>query len=115
LFIIHKRHCKKLKQFLSTINHFVTPCNEYDDYYLIISCIISNKPIITNDKFKDHIFDMFKLFENNNMIENYIKESIINYTNYHVNKNNEYSYCIQYINNNIYIPTKNGFYKINLN
>lgn len=112
LFIIHKRHCKKLKIFLSTINHFVTPFNEYDDYYLIIACIVSNKSIITNDKFKDHIFDMFKLFENNNMIENFIKESIINYTHYNVNKNNEYSSCIQVINNYIYIPTKSGFYKI---
>jgi hypothetical protein len=111
LFIIHKKHKKKLKNFILNINHFITPFNEYDDYYLIIACIITNKPIITNDKFKDHIFEMFKLFENNNKIENFIKESIINYTHYNLNKHNEYSNCIQYIDNSIYIPAKKGFYK----
>lgn len=113
LYIFHNRHKNKLKDFLKLVNHFITPVNEYDDYYILISMILSNKPVITNDKFKDHIFDMLKNFETVDLkIKNYINENIINYNKNKINKEIKYSNCIQVIQNNIYIPTKNGMYKL---
>lgn len=116
LYIFHNRHKDKLKEFLKSINHFITPINEYDDYYILISMILSNKPVITNDNFKDHIFDMLKNFETVDLkIKNYINENIINYNKNKINKEIKYSKCIQVIKNNIYIPTKNGMYKLLMN
>lgn len=113
LYIFHNRHKKKIKDFLDKVSHFITPVHEYDDYYIIIAMILSNKPIITNDNFKDHIFDMFKNFDTIDFkIKNYFNENIINYTKYSINEECKYSKCIQIISNNIYIPTNNGMYKV---
>ena len=62
LYIFHHRHKKILKEFLKNVNHFITPVNEYDDYYIIIAVLLSNKPVITNDNFKDHIFDILSIY-----------------------------------------------------
>jgi len=113
LYIFHNRHKKNLKEFLKTVTHFITPVNEYDDYYIILAMILSNKPIITNDCFRDHIFDMFKNFDTIDFkIKNYINENIINYNKTSIGDENKYSKCIQIIENNIYIPTNNGMYKV---
>ena len=117
LFIIHKRHMKskcdninllktKYKKYL-----YVTPYNVYDDYFLILGMIYNNIPVITNDIFRDHIYDMFKFFDTkNNKIKNYISEMILSYNKDSISNQVKYSKCIQYVNNNIYIPTKDGFY-----
>ena len=113
LYIFHNRHKKNLKDFLKNVNHFITPVNEYDDYYIILAMILSNKPVITNDCFRDHIFDMFKNFDTIDFkVKNYINENIINYTKNKIKKEQQYSKCIQIIDNNIYIPTNNGMYKV---
>jgi hypothetical protein len=113
LYIFHNRHKKKIKNFLKTVNHFITPVNEYDDYYIILAMILSDKPIITNDRFRDHIFEMFKNFDTIDFkIKNYINDNIINYNKNIIMKENKYSKCIQIIENNIYIPTNNGMYKV---
>ncbi len=117
LFIIHKRHLKskcnnikilktKYKKYLYT-----TPYNVYDDYFLILGMIYNNIPVITNDIFRDHVFDMFKLFDTkNNRIKNYISEMILSYNKDEISNKEKYSKCIQCNNNNIYIPAKDGFY-----
>ena len=75
--------------------------------------ILSNKPVITNDCFRDHIFDMFKNFDTIDFkVKNYINENIINYTKNKVYKEQRYSKCIQIVENNIYIPTNDGMYKV---
>ena len=113
LYIFHNRHKKKIKDFLKTVNHFITPVNEYDDYYIILAMVLSDKPIITNDCFRDHIFEMFKNFDTIDFkIKNYINDNIINYNKNTIMKENKYSKCIQIIENNIYIPTNNGMYKV---
>lgn len=113
LYIFHNRHKKKIKEFLKTVNHFITPINEYDDYYIILAMVLSDKPIITNDCFRDHIFEMFKNFDTIDFkIKNYINDNIINYNKNTIMKENKYSKCIQIIENNIYIPTNNGMYKV---
>lgn len=112
LYIFHNRHKNNIKDFLKNNNHFITPANEYDDYYIIIAMILSDKPIISNDHFRDHIYELMKDIETNDCkIKNYITENTINYTKTMVNKTNKYSKCIQIHNNNIYIPTKLGMYK----
>lgn len=111
LYIFHNRHKKKLKDFLPKVNHFITPVGEYDDYYIILAMVMSNKPVITNDCFRDHIFDMFKHFDTVDFkVKNFINENIINYTKKNIMKEKEYSKCIQIIENNIYIPTNDGMY-----
>jgi hypothetical protein len=113
LYIFHNRHKNKIKTFLNSVNHFITPVNQYDDYYIIVAMILSNKPIITNDNFKDHIFDLFKHLDTVDFkIKNYINENILNYTKSNLNQQIKYSKCIQIIDNNIYIPSKNGMYKV---
>lgn len=115
LVIIHKRHRKSLKkiypELINNINIYYTPFHEYDDYYIIVALIYSGKYIISNDIFRDHIFDMFKLFDTkDNKIRNYILENIISYNKDKIKKINTYSKCIQVISDKIYIPTKNGFF-----
>ena len=113
LYIFHNRHKKNIKDFLKRVNHYITPVNEYDDYYIILAMILSNKPVITNDCFRDHIFDMFKNFDTVDFkVKNYINENVINYTKNKVNKEKKYSKCIQIVENNIYIPTNDGMYKV---
>lgn len=118
LFIIHKRHEKSknpiIKQFLNKFNEniYLTPYNFYDDYFLIFGIIYNDINIITNDLFKDHIFEMFKLFESkNNQIKNYLTEKILNYNRNFIKDELKYSNCIQYIDGNLYIPTiDNNFF-----
>ena len=72
--------------------------------------IATNSVIISNDIFRDHIFDMFKLFESkDNKIKNYISENIISYNKNNISSEKNYSKCIQVISNNVYIPTKMVF------
>lgn len=115
LIIIHKRHKKfmidnnfyhKYKKYI-----YLTPFSVYDDYFLILGMIINKIPIITNDKFRDHIFEIFKLFDSkNNQLSNYIKEMTLSYNKFSIDNVKNYSKCIQYDDNYIYIPTKDGFY-----
>lgn len=125
LIIIHEKHMKKKFNAINILktkyleNILITPYQTYDDYYIIYSMIKRGIPVISNDKYKDHIYDMFKiLYKDNvqhfNKVSNYIKDNIItyslnriNYNQYHYN----FSRCIQYIDNSIYIPTKESFYK----
>lgn len=126
LIIIHQRHMKKSNKFINILkttykdNIYITPYNTYDDYYIVYSMIKNNIPVITNDKFRDHIYDMFKLVSNNkkviNMITNYIKDNIINYNLNSINYKNHhiynYSRCIHYVNDIVYIPTNDGYFRL---
>lgn len=124
LIIIHQRHMKKSCESINILktkyknNIYITPYNTYDDYYIIYSIIKNNIPVITNDKFRDHIFDMFKMMYKDdmkqvNIITNYIKDRIINYNinkiNYQKHHLYNYSRCIQHIDDYIYIPNNDNY------
>lgn len=111
LYIFNIRHKKKLpKNFVNNI--FITPANEYDDIYILLTTILTNCYIITNDNFRDHIY-MIKDIDNSFITEK-IKDNIINYNNKNLGKINKYSNCIQIIDSKIYIPCKeNKFLIIN--
>uniref|UniRef100_A0A6C0J3H0 Uncharacterized protein n=1 Tax=viral metagenome TaxID=1070528 RepID=A0A6C0J3H0_9ZZZZ len=120
LIIIHERHFKKktpenilfLKKYKEFV--FMTPYNVYDDYYQILGMIYNDIPIITNDLFRDHIFDMFKMFDSkNNQIKHYIESMCLSYGK-KIKPYRKYSFCIQYDENNIYIPTENNFYSFKI-
>tara|TARA_Y100000389_G_C17410654_1_gene490714 strand:- start:135 stop:1136 length:1002 start_codon:yes stop_codon:yes gene_type:complete len=117
LIIIHQRHKKLMSKngFYSKNekNIYLTPFDVYDDYFLILGMIMNKIPIITNDKFRDHIFEIFKIFDRkNNQLSNYIKEMTLSYNQFMIENVSTYSKCIQFDDNYIYIPTKSGFYKM---
>lgn len=125
LIIIHEKHIKKNNDAINILktkyvkNIFMTPYNTYDDYYIIYSVIKKGIPVISNDKYKDHIYDLFQILykdnvQNFNKVSNFIKDNIITYSLNKINyklHHNKFNRCIQYIDGNIYIPTKDGFYK----
>ena len=134
IIIIHNRHLnKKLikdNNILNLINYlesnydnfiFKTPYNENDDYFILIISFMIRSKIITKDNFGDHLH-LFTDSEKNPsyQINQLIKDIIIDY--YFDKKNNlyfcnninkQYSSCIQYIDDKIYIPNNNNFIEIN--
>lgn len=123
LIIIHQRHFKtsESKEFYEKYSKYIfkTPYNVYDDIFIILGMIINDIPIITNDLFRDHIFEAFKLFESkNNQIANYINEMKLSFSvskyNTKIENMVSYSKCIQFNTNHIYVPTCDGFHIINI-
>jgi hypothetical protein len=112
LVIIHQRHLKNIdiKNIIKNVKYIKTPFLINDDIYIICAYINNmNAKIISNDKFKDHA-------NNNNNFLCHIIDNTINYTNINgkisFSKDIKYTHCIQVINNNIYIPTKNNEFYI---
>ena len=117
LLVIHPRHLKAKNKNIELLKTkyskyiYSTSYKIYDDYFLLLGMIYNDIPVITNDGFKDHIYDMLKLFDNkNNKIKNYISEMKLSYSDKNIENELGYSKCIQEINNRIYIPTENGYY-----
>jgi hypothetical protein len=82
-----------------------TPMYRNDDDYMIYGMLQYNMMVLSNDMFRDHLKNMdiyTKCFVESMTMRYYNKQFIIP----------KYSKCIQVIENTIYIPTKNGFYKI---
>lgn len=136
IIVIHNRHLKlkykgqfKSKKIINNINLLKsldciileTPYGVNDDFYIVYLALQFECYIITNDNYRDHIFNFRSNEKSNmeNMIENYIESRLIKY-NFRSNKIvfdviYNYSKCIQIINNICYIPNANGFIEINLN
>lgn len=115
LIIFNQRHLKKSKELeMYSDIIFSTPYGVYDDYFLIIGMINNNIPIISNDNFKDHLFDMYKLFDcKSNFVKNYISSKTLTYTNKKISPHSTFTKCVQVIGDEIIIPTTtNGFHKI---
>jgi hypothetical protein len=101
--IIHTRHLKNesIKNILQKSIYYQTPINHYDDIFIILCFIISQKPIITNDNYKDFYID-------DKYLKGHINDNLVKYDN---NKglftfimNNDYSRCIQIKDDYVYIP-----------
>lgn len=117
LIIIHEGHIrrnKRLLNFLQDKNHFITPKNYCDDLFILIAYLKKTGrqytcKIITNDKYTDHTFE-------NNDFRFHVIDDSINYTNIKgvITFSTTYSFsrCIQVIENDVYIPTKNGFFTV---
>ena len=97
--ILHERHIIKNK-FLE--NYIIkVPRNNYDDNFLLYGMLKYNKKVVSNDLFRDHMIGM------NNMIKCHINYMTIKFKD---NKLHipQYSNCIQIIEDNIFVPSKNG-------
>ena len=105
--ILHERHelHDSIKTFLEPYL-IRTPLYRNDDDYMIYGMLCNNIMILSNDMFRDHLKNMdekTKCFVDSMRIRYRNEQFIIP----------KYSRCIQVIDNNIYIPCKNGFYKLN--
>ena len=119
LIIIHEGHLRRnnrLLNFLQNKNHFITPKNYCDDLFILLAYLKKTHQkitckIITNDKYTDHTFE-------NNDFRFHVNDDSVNYTNIKgvITYNTTYSFsrCIQVIEDDVYIPTKNGFFSIQI-
>ena len=105
--ILHERHQLEPYLFNQLENYLIrTPSMKNDDDYMIYGMLIHNLMVLTNDMFRDHLKDM------DLKTKCYVRSMSIKYSNNHLIIP-KYSRCIQVIDSNIYVPTKdNGFYKI---
>lgn len=116
LIFIHIRHSKYIKN-LSEYNKicdiinklpiYWTPYKMNDDWFFIWAGLtIDNSYIVTNDKLKDHIFEISEETLLNNILSVWMNNVIIRYdTLGDIKIPNDYSFKIQNINNNWHIPS----------
>jgi hypothetical protein len=99
----------KEKLLNDNINYFETPVfTDHDDNYILYAGVYNDVPILTNDNFKDH---------KNRMKNEYFNQYIIN-NKFRLNELLNWkrvSKYVQLFDNDLYIPTKNGFHLITLN
>ena len=124
LLIIHHRHRKKNKNekinlIINSINEkyydniYKTPYGYNDDWYILFSSLFLELPIVSNDNFKDHIFEFEKSIPyKSHFLKNYFEHYTLNHNciSNKIQSIRKYNKCIQIIDDNIYIPTKDGFY-----
>jgi len=101
--ILHQRHIIKDKFVEKYIIR--TPMYRNDDDYMIYGMLVNNIMVLSNDMFRDHLKNMdgYTKCYVSSMTMKYVKNEIII---------PQYSYCIQVIDDYIYIPCKNGFYRL---
>ena len=133
LIVIHCRHLKlrfrgknKNERIINLIHQikneseFImeTPYNQNDDHYIIYLSLKYQIPVVTNDNYKDHIFNFKSNVMSNeeNAIQNYIDSMLIKYNfsnrNIVIDKIHNYSKCIQVIDNVCFIPYEDDFTQI---
>ena len=127
LIIIHSKHFKTHPELINIFTrtgviYYRTPYNINDDLFILWFFLKYNcEPyIISNDKYRDHIFKFNTLTKNQSNIpnndlnifqfKNIIKQQTLQYnTNINeIQKPLNWSFCIQMINDHIYIPHTSG-------
>ena len=114
--IIHKRHTKTIKNLekelqKNNIDYFLTPYNMNDDMFILHFFLsLGTIPhIITNDKFRDHIYK-FEKSKNNIMNMSMFKDVILQQTvTFDISRNwldfkQDISYCIQKYKDGFIVP-----------
>jgi hypothetical protein len=127
LIIIHSKHFKTHPELINIFTrtgviYYKTPYNINDDLFILWFFLKYNcEPyIISNDKYRDHIFKFNTLTKNQSNIpnndlnifqfKNIIKQQTLQYNTLvnEIQKPVNWSFCIQLIDNNIYIPHVSG-------
>jgi hypothetical protein len=127
IIIIHIKHLKTYPELINIftrtgVQYFKTPYNINDDYFILWFFLKFNCEtyIISNDKYRDHIFKFNTASKNQSNIpnndlnifqfKNIIKQQTLQYnTNTNeIQKPTNWSLCIQLINDHIYIPHTSG-------
>lgn len=130
LLIIHRKHIKTFPTLINQIKsigvtYFLTPYKVNDDIFILWFFLnIETKPyIITNDKYRDHIFhfETVNKKENTNLsmsqFKHVLSQQSLEYdiTNNTISQPIRVSKCIHMIENKIYVPHVSGqFIEINL-
>jgi hypothetical protein len=110
MLVIHSRHIKTLPQLIEklkqhNVRYQFTPPKVNDDLFILdfFLKLETKAYIITNDKYRDHIFNF-----NKPQFRNIIEQQTLNYNIYNniinIMMKPKYSKCIQIIDDNIYIP-----------
>jgi hypothetical protein len=127
LIIIHSKHFKTHPELINIFTrtgviYYRTPYNINDDLFIMWFFLKYNCTpyIISNDKYRDHIFKFNTLSKNQSNIpnndlntfqfKNIIKQQTLQYNTLlnEIQKPVNWSFCIQLIDNNIYIPHVSG-------
>jgi hypothetical protein len=117
IIVIHERHKKTFNNMEELFNkhnisYFFTPRNKNDDIY-ILWFFLNNigSFIVSNDKYRDHIFNLETKNKNTNSQFNHIiSQQTLNFncTTKWIQPKPIYSKCIQIIDNTIFVPHKLG-------
>ena len=116
LLIIHKRHIKKnpeIKSELDRLNikYYLTPFNFNDDLFILLAFL--NNPhafIISNDKFRDHIYNYNQNLHDYNQFKNYLKQHTLSFTYDLIESYNTHLDMIYHDNDEIIVPHTSGKY-----
>jgi len=118
LVIIHKRHVKKnpeirLELDKRGIKYYLTPFNNNDDLFIMLAFINNPKVyIVSNDKYRDHIFNYNQTLFDYNQFKNYLKQHTLSFTYDSIENINHKLDSIQVEDNNLIIPHISGKYLI---
>ena len=116
LVIIHKRHIKKnpeIKLNLDRLNikYYLTPFNNNDDLFIMLAFINNpTKYIISNDKYRDHMFNYNQTLFDYNQFKNYLKQHTLSFTYDSIESIKTNLQSIYLDNNNLIIPHISGKY-----
>lgn len=124
IIVIHERHKKTIKHLeqifvQKNINYYFTPTHFNDDVFILWFFLKNiGSYIVSNDKYRDHIFTLETKTKNTNSQFNHIlSQQTLEFNcikNWIQNKPT-YSKCIQKINSMLYVPHVSGkFIEINL-
>lgn len=125
LLIIHRRHTKIFPNLISElkstgVTYYLTPYNVNDDIFILWFFLnIQSNPspyIITNDKYRDHIFNFETLNKKDNselsmsQFKHVLAQQSLEYdiVKSHINKPVKISKCIHLIKNKVFIPHVSG-------
>lgn len=124
LIVLHKKHIKIFPQLITLfkiykIKYFLTPYNINDDLFILWFLLKNNNAfIISNDKFRDHIFKFDTNKQKYNFelglcqFKNIIKQQTLGYNIInnicHIDPVPIYSNCIHITETHIYLPSPDG-------
>lgn len=115
--VIHHRHLKTFPNMLemfskNNIPYYLTPRGYNDDMFILWFFLKSEGAfIVTNDKYRDHIYTFETLVKKTNtQFNQYIKQQTLNYNcnKMWIAEKPVNSRCIQKTQNSIYVPHTNG-------
>ena len=122
--VIHERHTKTIKMLeqvfvQNNINYYFTPTHFNDDVFILWFFLKNvNSFIVSNDKYRDHIFNLITKGKNTNSQFNHIlsQQTLqFNCIKKWIQNKPTYSNCIQKMKDKLYIPHVSGkFIEINL-
>ena len=120
IIILHQRHRdylkknfpkyhKEIKGILKKMNIYYTPNQINDDLFFIYAGLnVDDSLILTNDKFRDHIFKIPDEDLVGNNLSKWIENSVIRFKGIDLIFPNSVSFVAQKVNDMWYIPTTNG-------